>query len=59
MTLTDEAKQGQISAYIEERRQAVAMGHDDTVATIDKELKRLGSKAETPAKRSAKRTKAE
>lgn len=56
--MTDEKTQALIRAYIEERRQAEALGNPDTVAAIDEQLRLIGHKAQAPAKRAAKRTQA-
>jgi uncharacterized small protein (DUF1192 family) len=55
MTQTKEQKQSYIAGLVEERRGYVVRGLDDKVAAVDAELRRLGAKAETPAKRATKR----
>ena len=55
MADTKEQEKGYIAALLRERAGYVQQGNDAAVAEVDAELRRLGAKAETPAKRATKR----
>jgi hypothetical protein len=52
---TEELNKQYIAGLLEERRQHVAAGRDERVELVDAELRRVGHKADKPAKRAERR----